>query len=85
MRSVKPGPYPTPAGSMRAPHIHFDVTSPRYKPVTQMYFPDEPLNAKDILISTMSGRERDPAAAICRRMTSTESGVLAFEFDIVLL
>jgi protocatechuate 3,4-dioxygenase beta subunit len=85
IRSVKPGPYPTPAGSMRAPHIHFDVTSSSYKLVTQMYFPDEPLNEKDILISTMSGRERDPATAICRRVTPTESGVLAFAFDVVLL
>jgi protocatechuate 3,4-dioxygenase beta subunit len=85
IRSIKPGPYPTPAGSMRTPHVHFDVMSPSYKLVTQMYFPDEPLNEKDILISTMSGRERDPAAVICRRVTPTESGVLAFAFDIVLL
>jgi protocatechuate 3,4-dioxygenase beta subunit len=85
IRSIKPGPYPTPGGSMRTPHIHFDVASANYKLVTQMYFPDEPLNGTDILISTMSGRERDPAAVICRRLASTESGVLSFGFDIVLL
>jgi protocatechuate 3,4-dioxygenase beta subunit len=85
LRTVKPGPYPDPAGGMRTPHIHFDVITDDYRLVAQMYFPGEPLNEKDILISTMPGRSRDPALTLCREVTSRESGVLKFEWEVVLL
>ena len=70
---------------MRTPHIHFDVTHADYRLATQMYFPDEPLNAKDLLLSTLKYRHRDPAAAICRPAPPREPGVMTFEWDIVLL
>jgi len=85
LRTVKPGPYPEPSGTMRTPHIHFDVTNDDYRLAAQMYFPDEPLNDKDLLLSTLKYRHRDPAAAICRRAPAREPGVMAFEWDIVLL
>jgi protocatechuate 3,4-dioxygenase beta subunit len=85
IRTIKPGPYPDPVGGMRTPHIHFDVTAGDYRLVTQMYFPGEPLNEKDILISTMQGRARNPELATCRAVESSEAGVLAFHWDIVLL
>ena len=85
IRTIKPGPYPDPVGGMRTPHIHFDVTAGDYRLVTQMYFPGEPLNEKDILISTMQGRARNPALATCKAVESSEAGVLAFRWDIVLL
>jgi protocatechuate 3,4-dioxygenase beta subunit len=85
LRTVKPGPYPEPSGTMRTPHIHFDVTNADYRLATQMYFPGEPLNATDLLLSTLKARHRDPAAAICRPLATREPGVLAFEWDIVLL
>ena len=85
LRTVKPGPYPEPSGTMRTPHIHFDVTNADYRLATQMYFPEEPLNATDLLLSTLKFRHRDPAAAICRPVPSREPGVLAFEWDIILL
>jgi protocatechuate 3,4-dioxygenase, beta subunit len=85
IRTIKPGPYPDPVGGMRTPHIHFDVTAGDYRLVTQMYFPGEPLNEKDILISTMQGRARNPALATCKAVESSEAGVLAFHWDIVLL
>ena len=50
LRTVKPGPYPEPSGTMRTPHIHFDVTNADYRLAAQMYFPDEPLNANDLLL-----------------------------------
>lgn len=83
--TVKPGAYPDPAGGMRTPHIHFDVTSDQYRLVTQMYFPGEPLNDKDILVSTMQARHRDPTLATCKSVDSRDPGVLRFEWDIVLL
>ncbi len=85
LRTVKPGPYPEPSGTMRTPHIHFDVTNADYRLATQMYFPGEPLNAKDLLLSTLKSRHRDPAAAICRPVPTREPAVLTFEWDIVLL
>jgi len=85
LRSVKPGAYPEPSGTMRTPHIHFDVTNLDYRLATQMYFPGETLNATDLLLSTLASRHRDPTAAICRQASSSEPGVLAYEWDIVLL
>jgi protocatechuate 3,4-dioxygenase beta subunit len=83
--TIKPGAYPDPAGGMRTPHIHFDITSDEYRLVVQMYFPGEALNEKDLLISTMPARHRDPALTICKSVESHEPGILKFEWDIVLL
>jgi protocatechuate 3,4-dioxygenase beta subunit len=85
IRTVKPGPYPEPSGTIRTPHIHFDVTHGDYRLVTQMYFPGEPLNQTDILLSTLAARRRNPANAICAAVTAREPDVLAFTFDFVLL
>ena len=85
IRTIKPGPYPDPVGGMRTPHIHFDVTAGDYRLVTQMYFPGEPLNEKDMLISTMQGRARDPALATCKAVESSDSAIMAYHWDIVLL
>jgi protocatechuate 3,4-dioxygenase beta subunit len=85
LRTVRPGPYPEPSGTIRTPHIHFDVTNADYRLVTQMYFPGESLNATDLLLSTLAARHRDPRAAICNAAAGSEPGVLAFTWDIVLL
>ena len=85
LRTVKPGAYPEPSGTMRTPHVHFDVINADYRLITQMYFPGEALNGKDILLSTLAARRRDPSLSICKPMTTSEPGVLAFTFDIVLL
>jgi hypothetical protein len=50
-----------------------------------MYFPGEPLNEKDMLISTMQGRARNPALATCAAVASSETAVMAYQWDIVLL
>jgi protocatechuate 3,4-dioxygenase beta subunit len=53
IRTVKPGAYPSMADWTRAPHIHFEVHGRFERLITQMYFPDEPLNAGDrILLSS---------------------------------
>jgi protocatechuate 3,4-dioxygenase, beta subunit len=85
LRTVKPGAYPEPSGTLRTPHIHFDVVNADYRLVTQMYFPGEVLNGKDLLLSTLAARHRDPAASICKPTTTSEPGVLAFTFDMVML
>ena len=85
IRTVKPGPYPDPFGGLRAPHIHFKVTAGDYLLATQMYFPGEALNETDLLMSTMSGRHRDPKNVTSHQVEASEPGVLRFEWNIVLL
>lgn len=85
IRTIKPGPYPEPSGTIRTPHIHFEVTHADYKLVTQMYFPGEALNETDILLSTLEARRRNPASVICTEVASMEPDVRAFNWDIVLL
>jgi protocatechuate 3,4-dioxygenase beta subunit len=85
IRTIKPGPYPEPSGTIRTPHIHFEVTHADYRLVTQMYFPGEDLNETDILLSTLAARRRNPAHVICKEATADEEGVRAFNWDIVLL
>ena len=45
--TIKPGPYPTPRGDLRAPHIHFEIHGRVDRKVTQVFFPNEPLNERD--------------------------------------
>jgi protocatechuate 3,4-dioxygenase beta subunit len=85
LRTIKPGPYPEPSGTIRTPHIHFDLSHADYRLVTQMYFPGESLNQTDILLSTLASRRRNPATVICKPAETSEPGVLAFTFDIVML
>jgi hypothetical protein len=50
-----------------------------------MYFPGEALNGKDLLLSTLAARHRDPSLSICKPATTSEPSVLAFTFDLVML
>jgi protocatechuate 3,4-dioxygenase beta subunit len=85
LRTIKPGPYPEPSGTLRTRHIHFAVVKLDYRLVTQMYFPGEALNGKDLLLSTLAARHRDPALSICKPASTSEPGVQAFTFDLVML
>lgn len=51
IKTVKPGAYPAGPDWMRPPHIHFEVHGRFERLITQMYFPDEPLNACDRLLN----------------------------------
>lgn len=83
-KTVKPGAYPATADWTRPPHIHLDVSGKTDRLVTQMFFPDEPLNAKDRILSDLgSGKE----SAIAKLMTPTkeiEADAMLLAWDIVL-
>jgi protocatechuate 3,4-dioxygenase beta subunit len=83
-KTVKPGAYPATADWLRPPHIHLDVSGKTDRLVTQMFFPDEPLNAKDrILLDLGSGKE----SAVAKLMTPTkeiEADAMLLNWDIVL-
>lgn len=52
-KTIKPSAYPTGLDDWtRPPHIHYYVTGRHEALVTQMYFPGEPLNAKDRLLQS---------------------------------
>ena len=55
--TVKPGAYPVVADYWRPPHIHYDITGKINRLITQMYFPDEPLNKKDPLLQQSWAKE----------------------------
>ncbi|MGH9960141.1 MAG: protocatechuate 3,4-dioxygenase, partial [Pyrinomonadaceae bacterium] len=86
-KTIKPGAYPinpVNPGNVRPPHIHFDVTGTKDRLVTQMYFPDEPLNENDILFKEL-GSSKD--AAIGKVLSPTkelEPDSLLINWDIIL-
>ena len=81
-RSVKPGAYPIGGGRIRTPHIHVEVIGRDDRLTTQMYFPGEQLNAKDIVFAYA-----DPKDSVVSRAVdplSGDPGALAYAWDIVL-
>ena len=48
--SIKPGGYPAGDDPPRPPHIHVEIQSTRQRRITQMLFPNEPLNDTDAAI-----------------------------------
>lgn len=77
--TIMPGAYPGPRG-MRTPHIHLDVDGRFDRLVTQMFFPNEPLNATDIVMRDLD----NPASGLATRAGVSESGIQRFTWDIIL-
>jgi protocatechuate 3,4-dioxygenase beta subunit len=80
-RSIKPAAYNSPVGR-RTPHIHFAILGRHERLVTQMYFPGEPLNDRDALL-TAAGR-RDSLIATASDRAADDPRALAFRWTIVL-
>lgn len=79
--TIKPGPYPTARGDMRAPHIHFDIQGAADRKVTQLFFPGEALNDKDRHLNSV----RRPETLIANiPASSSGDSVLVATWDIVL-
>ncbi len=53
-KTVKPGGYPVIPGWDRPPHVHFQLTGRTDRLVTQMWFPQEPLNGQDRLFTMLA-------------------------------
>lgn len=75
-RTVKPGLYPG-----RTQHIHFDVTGNSQRLITQMYFPGEAGNEKDVLLSRIPEPYRGAMIATLGGSATTP----VYSWDIVLL
>ena len=81
-KTVMPGAYPASDSWTRPPHIHFKIAKPGYITlITQMYFPDEPLNKTDLLLRHKKALERPLMIA---RQISNEEEMAVYEYNIVL-
>jgi protocatechuate 3,4-dioxygenase, beta subunit len=84
-RSIKPGAYPEDSGTLRAPHIHFDVQGRSNRLVTQMYFAGESLNDTDRIIQTAAPANRHRLIVeFARPVSSPDDATLAGSWDIAL-
>ena len=81
IKTIKPGAYPAGPDWMRPPHIHFEVQGQFKRLVTQMYFPDEPLNARDRLLN--AALRPDLLVAMPASLQNQQDRRL-LNFDIVL-
>jgi protocatechuate 3,4-dioxygenase beta subunit len=81
IRTVKPGAYSAIDGWTRAPHVHFEVQGQFERLITQMYFPDEPLNREDRFLLSA----RHPDLLIAKSVSFNPASVSRIlRFDIVL-
>lgn len=80
IKTVKPGPYPVGPDWMRAPHIHLEVQGQFERLITQMYFPGEPLNARDRSLMSVP----EPDLLIAGLVPHAHGHHHMLEFDIVL-
>jgi protocatechuate 3,4-dioxygenase, beta subunit len=83
-KTIKPGAYPATADWMRPPHLHFEVTGKINRLITQMYFPGEPLNDKDLLLRNVRRNRDGVIAKVLPPTSDVESGALIVVWDVVL-
>jgi protocatechuate 3,4-dioxygenase, beta subunit len=81
IKTVRPGAYPAGPNWMRPPHIHFEVRGQFERLITQMYFPDEPLNASDRLLNAALRPDLLVATPV---PSEHRSGCPVLNFNIVL-
>ncbi len=88
-KTIKPGAYPISPTEQRPPHIHFDVEGKANRLVSQMFFPNEPLNEKDALfLDLRSQSEKTAAAVIAQSLPPTkeiEKNAMLLGWDIFLI
>jgi protocatechuate 3,4-dioxygenase, alpha subunit len=83
LRTVKPGAVPGEGGAMQAPHINVSVFARGLlkRLATRLYFPDEPLNDSDPLLSAIPAKRR---ATLVARAAAGGTAERVLHFDIVL-
>lgn len=79
VKTVIPGAYPLNSAQQRTPHIHLKVGKHGYVPLlTQMYFPNQPLNEKDGMFTRKSVEEQMMMTA--KRSTNSNQ----YQYDIII-
>ena len=83
-KTIKPGAYPATVDWMRPPHLHFEVTGKINRTITQMYFPGEPLNDKDLLLQNIRANKDSLIAKVLPPTSDVEPDSRIVVWDIVL-
>lgn len=83
-KTVKPGAYPANPKWMRPPHLHFEVSGKINRVITQMYFPGEPLNDRDLLLQNIRANKEGLIAKVLPPTSDVEPDSLLVVWDIVL-
>jgi protocatechuate 3,4-dioxygenase, beta subunit len=83
-KTIKPGAYPANSNWMRPPHLHFDVTGKVNRVITQMYFPGEALNEKDLLLQSVRANKDGLIATVLPPTRDLEPDSLLVVWNIVL-
>jgi protocatechuate 3,4-dioxygenase, beta subunit len=84
-KTIKPGAYPTNTPNwVRPPHLHFEVIGKVNRLVTQMYFPGEALNDKDILLQGLRNNREGAIAKVLPPTADVEVEARLVVWDIVL-
>jgi protocatechuate 3,4-dioxygenase beta subunit len=82
-KTIKPNGYP--AGAvMRPAHIHFAISGKSNRLVTQMYFPDDPLNRTDSILASAHANRQLLVADIRQPTPDVEPDSMLALWDIVL-
>ena len=83
-KTIKPGAYPATPTWMRPPHLHFEVTGKINRMITQMYFPGEALNDKDLLLQNVRANKEGLIAKVVPPTSDVEPDSRIVVWDIVL-
>ena len=83
-KTIKPGAYPANSNWIRPPHLHFDVTGKVNRVITQMYFPGDPLNEKDLLLQSVRANKDGLIATVLPPTRDVEPDSLLVVWNIVL-
>lgn len=83
LRTIKPAAYLArpDIGWYRPPHVHFSILGGGVRLITQMYFPNEPLNQKDYIHMVIPENERN---RVIGNPMGEHQGEPLLQFDIVL-
>jgi protocatechuate 3,4-dioxygenase alpha subunit len=83
LRTIKPGPVPGRDDALQAPHINLSIFARGLlkRLVTRIYFPDEPLNEADPLLTALPPGRR---ATLIARVVEGDAAERVLHFDIVL-
>src|SRR5688500_3217209 len=85
-KTIKPGAYVSFLAGMRTPYIHFVVAERFVRIVTQVFFPDEPLNERDNILNSLKSARKE--AVIVKTLPPTkelEPDSIVAVWDMVLL
>jgi protocatechuate 3,4-dioxygenase beta subunit len=84
-KTIKPGAYPVMPGWSRAPHLHFQLTGRTDRYITQMWFPDQPLNGQDRLYTVLQPSAQKMVTCQLHEATGNmEPGATVALFSIVV-